>query len=384
LLRIGRHVAFWIVAQLFFTLMYFTGYYGIDGKDLFSLLFVLGYSFLETLVFLPVHLLLTYTILKLVIPSFTSGKYWLMLLWLSAAMVVAHLLFFYLTWQVIVPVRIAYNIPVAHTGRYFLSSGLLGGLRGGVLIAGVAGIVELAKHWYLKNRLAQQLEADNLRAELQLLKAQIHPHFLFNTLNNLYSLTLQQSPQAPGVVVKISSLLRHMLYECNKPTISLEREVQMLQDYIHLEKARYGGRLEISVSISGEMNGKVVAPLLLMPFLENSFKHGASDQLEQAWISLELVVEGKHLRMKLMNGLLSTEESGEIVGQRTAGGIGLENVKKRLNLVYPQRHELKILQEEEIFMVSLVLELDDEWDEKALSNQESDHFMRKSVSTHHG
>jgi LytS/YehU family sensor histidine kinase len=232
----------------------------------------------------------------------------------------------------------------------------MSGLRGGLQTGGFAAMITLVKHFYRKDQANQQLIQEKLTAELQLLKAQVHPHFLFNTLNNLYSLTLLKSDHAPEVVLKLSALLRYMLYECNAPLVPLHREIRMMQDYVELEKLRYGDRLDLALNVQGNPGGKAVAPLLLLPFLENAFKHGASEQLDQAWIALDLTVKGNLLKMKLINGVSeATEPTGPGTG---AHGIGLQNVRKRLDLLYPGRYELKSLREAETFMVTLSLSLE--------------------------
>jgi LytS/YehU family sensor histidine kinase len=231
----------------------------------------------------------------------------------------------------------------------------MAGLRGGLTVAGFAGTIKLAKYWYQQHQLNQQLEKEKLKAELQLLKAQVHPHFLFNTLNNLYALTLTNSAQAPEVVLKLSGLLRYMLYECNVPHVSLVRELQLMSDYLQLEKLRYGDRLDLSVNISGDPAGKLMAPLLLIPFLENSFKHGASEHLDQAWISVDILVRDNTLKFKVINAIPAAESP-----QVLTGGLGLVNVRKRLQLLYPGTHELKTIREGETFLVSLTLQLAEE------------------------
>ena len=141
-----------------------------------------------------------------------------------------------------------------------------------------------------------------------------------------------------------------MLYECNTDKVPLEKEIEIINNYIKLEKMRYGDRLDISVNYTGEIKNKMIAPLLLLPFLENSFKHGTSEQIEQCWISLDLNITGNIMSLKLIN-------SRYLSNATTAGGIGLENVKKRLDLLYSGAYSLKIIPDEETFTVSLIIEL---------------------------
>jgi LytS/YehU family sensor histidine kinase len=204
-------------------------------------------------------------------------------------------------------------------------------------------------------RKEQQLlrtEKEKVTTELQLLKAQIHPHFLFNTLNNIYSFSLDNSPKTPGLILKLSSLLSHILYDCKSEKVSLQKEIHIMRNYIDLEKERYGNRIEISWSIHGDIENKQIAPLLLLPFLENAFKHGTSDQLEKPWLSVELAMEQNILKCKIVNSKNETA-----VG--STHGIGLQNVLKRLELIYPGRYQIKLHDEGSFFVVSLVMSLNE-------------------------
>jgi two-component system sensor histidine kinase AlgZ len=195
-----------------------------------------------------------------------------------------------------------------------------------------------------------QAEKEKIVSELQLLKAQVHPHFLFNTLNNIYSFSLENSPKTPGLILKLSSLLSYMLYDCKAEEVLLEKEIEVMKNYIDLEKERYGNKIDISLNIEGDIKDKFIAPLLLLPFLENAFKHGTSEQVEKSWLSIDINVEQFTFRCKIANS------KNEIVPVSKTG-IGIQNVKQRLRFLYPDKHELKMADEGVFFVVSLVLEL---------------------------
>jgi LytS/YehU family sensor histidine kinase len=144
-----------------------------------------------------------------------------------------------------------------------------------------------------------------------------------------------------------------MLYECKADEVSLEKELDVMKNYIDLEKERYGNNLELSLNMEGDIKDQLIAPLLLLPFLENAFKHGTSEQLEKPWLSVDIAVKGHKLRCKIAN---SKNERVPVSQQ----GIGLENVKKRLQFLYPGQHELKLSNEGDFFVVSLLLELKDD------------------------
>lgn len=189
------------------------------------------------------------------------------------------------------------------------------------------------------------------QAELQLLKYQLNPHFLFNSLNNLYGLALKNSPRTPEIILTLSALLNYMLYGCNSETTSLEKEIDMINDYIELEKLRYGQRLQTEFDITGRIEGINIAPALLLPFVENSFKHGASKEADNPWIKLCIKVNEKSFNFRVENNY-KKNVSGII---EKNSGIGIRNVKRQLELLYPGKHNLEISSENENFTVSLTI-----------------------------
>ena len=230
---------------------------------------------------------------------------------------------------------------------------LLGGLRGACTIGGVAAAIKLMKYWYVKQARNMELQKENIAGQLQLLKAQIHPHFLFNTLNNMYAHAQVGSASAPVLIAGLSDLLRYMLYEGNQPLVSFDKELKMIKDYFVLEQVRYGNKLDVSLELPDDTKGLYIAPLLLLPFIENCFKHGTSHVLDQPWISLRITVEEDRMKMKLLNG----KADGDAAPAPT-GGIGIINVMRRLELLYPQKHQLNIKDEEDVFIVNLQLQLE--------------------------
>jgi LytS/YehU family sensor histidine kinase len=213
----------------------------------------------------------------------------------------------------------------------------------------------LIKYFYFQEKKAMIAKQEQTQAELELLKSQVHPHFLFNTLNNLFAHTLRKSPESPKIVVGLSDLLRFMIYESRVEMIPLDQEIQLLKNYIGLEKLRYGNELDVSFTYSGDIENKLIRPLLLLPLVENSFKQGVSQQLEQKWISLDIHVDGNRLYVKLSNSSESDNEMNNSSPQKEEAEI--ENVKRRLLLLYPEQHTLMIRKETGMNFISLELEL---------------------------
>ena len=326
--RVLLHILFWMGVIVLFYFVFQTG-----RTPLQTLTVNLG--------FMPGHLLFVYLLIYLLIPHFIlKGKLYGSIAVFVGILAVALL---YLRWADV------YLLHWSGKSSVWLLSSLPRSISALFSVGWIAVSIKLVKYWYLEKEVRQRLEKEKLIVELQLLKSQLHPHFLFNTLNNLYSLTMERSSNAPQIVLKLSSLLRYILYECNEPVVELSKEIEVLKNYIELEQSRFRERLEISMSFTGDAQDKVIAPLLLLPFVENSIKHGITEQIDKSWISLYLHVEEDILTFKLLN----SREERTPDGAGPDGGLGLQNVQKRLNLLYPGRHMLKITPEGDTFMVSL-------------------------------
>ncbi|WP_266364518.1 sensor histidine kinase [Tellurirhabdus rosea] len=352
--RLARHGLFWGINWLHFMVLYgvFPVYYFLGKGHTLSGALIRGLfsSGVEAVLYMPQHMVFAYGIIYVLFPRFLyRGRYIGTALGVICLIMLAGLMSTVMNVLVVSHFREWTGLQ-RNAGSFVYI--FMAGMRGGTTVGGFAAAIKIVKDWYQKRQALQQIEREKMAAELQLLKSQIHPHFLFNTLNNLYSLTLHASKQSPAVVLKLSQLLRYMLYEANAAQVPLDAEIAFLRNYIGLEQLRYGQRLDMSVSITGDTGNKLVAPLLLVPFLENAFKHGTSEQLEQAWMHLELAVQNNVMKFKLVNSREPTAEH-----EQQYGGIGLQNVRKRLELLYPGRHDLKIIPEEETFLVSLTLEL---------------------------
>jgi sensor histidine kinase YesM len=226
-------------------------------------------------------------------------------------------------------------------------------MLGGAPIVCIAFLaIRMLKIWYLKEEEKVTITRENANAELQLLKAQIHPHFLFNTLNNIYSFTLAGHPEAAALANRLSGMMDYMSTEGEKEFVPVEKEIQLIRDYMSLEKVRYGNRLEMEVVVTGNYTNKMIAPLLMIPFAENCFKHGASVMRGKQWVKLNIAIDDNYLRFDLSNSkpaispLLSTKK-----------GIGLTNVEKRLQLIYPGEHLLRIESTDDTYKVYLEIKL---------------------------
>ena len=199
----------------------------------------------------------------------------------------------------------------------------------------------------------QKEEKENLQKDMELtyLKEQVNPHFLFNSLNSIYALSRQQSTETPEVVMQLSELMRYQLESAKKDTVLLKEELEFIENYLLLEEKRLSKRCTIEFSIDGDVLGLKMAPMLLIPFVENAIKHGAQSTNEQSMIAVSALIKTNTLYFQITNSKPKTQ----VATKRK--GLGLENVKRRLKLLYPNSHTLEIRDAEKAYHVNLSIQL---------------------------
>ncbi len=339
LIRVGWHVLFWVCILCYYSL-------GMGNiKDFFSTL-------LENFRLLPFDLTFVYLSIYLYVPKFLLKQKYILFS--------VFFLFSGLASIFLQRCFVFYILNPEYGKMYPLFSWSLIGFTVFYFSFAILAVgIKVFKEWYKKSLETSNMQRDKLNmelqlknAELKLLKAQIHPHFLFNTLNNLYGLTLEKSDHAPEVVLKISALLNYMLYDCNAEKVPLKKEIDHIKNYIELEKLRYSGHLSLSFVQNGEPAGIMVAPLLLIPFVENCFKHGVSKLTQNAEISIQMIILPDRLDFFAKNSKTNHSPAPKY---NYTEGIGLKNIKQRLILSYPDKHMLLIAESEEYFEVRLKL-----------------------------
>lgn len=214
-------------------------------------------------------------------------------------------------------------------------------------------LMKIVSDWLKHQREVKELETQTMQSELRFLKSQINPHFLFNTLNNLYALTLKKSDKAPEIVVKLSEMMRYMLYECNEKWVPLYKEVNYLRNYMDLERLRQADNVAISFEVAGEVRQQQIAPLLFIPFIENSFKHGINNNIDHGFVRIALDIQEDRVHLYLEN----SKPSLPAQFHKRSGGIGLVNVRRRLDLLYAGRYTLEIDDAPTTYGVSLEIQL---------------------------
>ncbi|RFZ92469.1 hypothetical protein D0C36_13660 [Mucilaginibacter conchicola] len=228
--------------------------------------------------------------------------------------------------------------------KYFLNSFFIT-----LIFLFLSTVLKFTIDWFLNERVQRDLENQRLSAELSFLKSQINPHFLFNSLNSIYSLAYQKSDTTPEAILKLSEIMRYMLYECNDNQVDLSKELQYLQNYIDLQKIRFGNKAFINFEVLGEVTTQQIVPLMLISFIENAFKHGIANDAQHP-INMRINVEEGRLYFFIQNKKHSHNRDA-------IGGIGLPNVRRRLALLYPGKHNLEIRDEADTYTCQLSLVL---------------------------
>jgi hypothetical protein len=338
--------------------------YRLLRHGLFWLVYLIGYSFIDLAEYdqpyaglalavrwMPFTVLNTYVTLYWLVERFLlRSRYWTFLLWLTV-------------WTILlVPLAFFSHLYLCYP--YCWAPGPRPSLRQALpelfdlypifvceVISGFAVFLRMHKFWRVEMFQKLQLKQEKTQAELALLKAQLHPHFLFNTLNNLYMLILRESDRAPDMLRRLTGILNYVLNECHADQVPLEREIAFCRDYIDLEKERYGDRLDIDVMFSGDLENKFITPMLFQPFIENAFKHGASKQVGQVWIDIRLTVLDNQLEFIVTNSAAPAHRAP------ASGGIGIANIHRRLQLLYPDRHRFVREQQEGMYSIALTIEL---------------------------
>lgn len=345
-LKTGQHLLFWLISYLFFVL-----FFGRANRD-----YPTTVAFASML--FPWAIATSYFLNYYLIPRFLfSGKHFRFILFLIYTFIITlwlETLISLFVFMFITDLKF-YKLDPSTFDVVFLLVGLYFVILAFIAIEQVKRAFAMKKEntWLMNRQYKTELKLRE--SELKLLRAQIHPHFLFNTLNNLYGLTLEKSDLAPELVLKLSDLMDYMLYKCNRPKVNLQDELEHLKNYIEIERIRYGEKLAVKFEIKGQTEKQEIAPMLLLAFFENAFKHGTSKSLAKPFVDIQLSIDGPKLHLNIRNSSHSTSAKEEDYTH----GIGLKNVQKRLELIYP-KHGLHIENGDDTFEIDLSLDLSDE------------------------
>ncbi len=312
------HILIW-AAFIFIPLLFMETYEGRQRFMIFGwsmLLFMAGYFYLNYLVLIPRFLL--------------KKKLFNYVIFLVAGLlIISGLNVFYSTiiHQFFIP-----NIHHHNPLHYSLMT-----IYPAILAFGLSTGIRITDEWFKNERQKKEMENEKLTSELAFLKSQVNPHFLFNILNNICSLARKKSDDTENAIIKLSQLMRYMLFESKDEKVSLEKEVEYLQNYIELQRMRISGKVQINFTVEGPVGQLMIEPMLLIPFVENAFKHGIS-YIGDSGIDIIMKVTNKELNFSVENSII--RRGNETIPSET--GVGLKNVLRRLELLYPGRHEISI------------------------------------------
>ncbi len=355
--RVARHLVFWLLWWVYFS----ASFYHYEQSGLRKIEFEpWNFPFLmKSILLLSIHISTCYYFISYLMPKYLfKGKY---------TAIITHILilgmfiflssyFIYKTILPLINTAFDYKSEIAHQPIWWTS--ITSGLLSAPKIISAAAAIKLIKRWWLKQKEKERLQQEKLITDLQLLKAQIHPALLFSSLNYISRLTEKKdNKKAAILLLKLADILSYMLYECNGRMVDLEKEIKVIKDYLVLVKTRMGKRLEIDVAVKGKAGNKMIAPLLLFSFVENSFSLFGHKKTERNWINLEFLVEFNEITMKLIHG--KNAEPAHASGY----GSTIDRAIKWLDFYYPDRYELKTTVEPEMMMTFLKIELDESVDE---------------------
>nr|WP_199076166.1 sensor histidine kinase [Pedobacter sp. ASV19] len=213
----------------------------------------------------------------------------------------------------------------------------------------ISALIKLAIDWFGNERVQRKLESEKKDMELQFLKSQLNPHFLFNSLNNIYSLAYQKSDKTADAVLKLSEIMRYMIYESNDSWVSLSKEIEYVKSFIELQKLRFKDGAAVELTLNGEIDDQQIVPLILISFVENAFKHGVANDPKDP-IKINIIANQKILHFSITNKK-SKQNKDEM------GGVGLNNVERRLQLLYPERYKLNIVNSATHYTSELMLDI---------------------------
>lgn len=335
-----------IVHLMFWTLFVLIGSFIFSYQQNFPYFFFL----INFLVHLPVFIIFTYSLVYFLVPTFLlNHRYWQFFISLLVSVILAAFLRIligrYIYYALFIP-------KILHPGEWLNTDIFLVNLIWILAPAILFSMFKYYKNWVNSQALVNEIERKHLAAELQVLKAQLNPHFLFNTFNNLYVLALQKSDKTPMVISKISDIFHYIIYECNAIEVPVSKEIKLIEDYILLEELRYTNRLSVTFEKDVDFTDCRIPPMLIYTFVENCFKHGSSPDPTTPWIKLFIRARKNCLEFEASNSI----PPDNCFNDQIVEGVGLSNAKRRLELIYPNKYQLIIRKENCKFFVRLVIQ----------------------------
>lgn len=325
-----RHTLFWLLVYadgIFDSIFYFE-----SMEEIWSQLYSLVWD-----------MLLVYISIYYLIPTFLAKKRYSTFIAVTIISILTVIIANYLYVLITIPEeeKLDLDIPATLISITFYTVGTLG----------VAAAIKITKLFYERQHTLNQLKESQLTSEVNYLKQQTNPHFLFNTLNSIYVLSKQKNEKTPNAIMLLSDLMRYQTYDASNEQVPMTKEVDFIKNYLDLEKLRRD-KLNVDLNIIGDIRGEVIEPLLFLPFIENAVKHSSTTEDKEELITIKLENTQDHLELQVIN---STGPNTLNKLEKENSGFGLENINKRLKLLYPEKHELKVIEKDETYHVRLKL-----------------------------
>lgn len=336
--RVMRHVTYWT----FHILVWAFFWWVMDTDNLRSY----GRYILHMLLFMPVFVSFSYPMVYIVVPKLLlKGRIWQFILVVLAWGVSGIFINAAFRNYIFVPLQEWMGLSNLSEKGFQAPSYLC-------MMTSAASpmIIRFFKLWTLQQKKWMEVQQEKLNADLQLLRGEIQPHFFINTLESIHNYAVSKSAKTPQQILKLSNLLSYILYDCKSPEVRLEKDLEMMRTYVELENDRHMGRMDLSWNASGDLEGPYIAPLLILPLLENAFRHGISRNIQRSWLGVDISSRNGMVLVKIANS--KDPEAG-----MNEGGQGLKNLRTRLAILYPGSHELKVNDEKDFFVVSLSIKV---------------------------
>lgn len=320
--RVFEHLLFWLTYWIMIS--FFQGLYDLDFSKML----------LSSLTQLPLTIISTYIFIYLILPFIYKKKVLLFILYsgllLSCSVILRRISIEYIQFPL-------FFADSSYTFNFWDWYRIGGHFVQTIEVIGIVSGIKYYRDWNRNRDKIEALTIEKKAAELSFLRAQVHPHFLFNTLNSIYYEVLKKSDKAEELVIQLSELLRYTLYECKGDFIYLHKEIKIIEDYIEIEKSRYGKRLKVNSSFDRKSDLKI-PPLILFSIVENSFKHGISDQKGVNEIDISITVKNEKVRLDITNPVSKNTEKDTLGAKK---GIGLDNTVRQLEIIYNSRYHLE-------------------------------------------
>lgn len=344
--RIGRHAIFWLVWFLFFVVTY--SYQ--PGNKIIGYPMFLAYTSVKMLVYIPVHMLFCYILIYLILPYyFLKNKYASGILLLILSLFATVCVSYFLSERLVLPLQQLFGLPLTRPTAFLAAMTV--GVTSVIVTAGFALVFKLLKLWFIKEQEYEILKNKKHQYEIKFINTYIQPNFLPIMLRKIHSFSVASSPQVPEMLEKIESIVNYMVSDCNRQQVCLESELASIKEYVQLEILTTN-KLEIHYEVNGEVDSQKISPFILFPLVENHFRQ-ISDQISDPhWVKIKMQINNRQLILEMSNN--KPVETSNLFSYETNT---VKLMKKRLELLYPRNHELKVIIHPETFLIRLELDL---------------------------